>query len=176
MTEKNKPLLRILNAISKRNPIHYQIPNVGKFIFNKIVPYIFIYRVPENNKRDKMLVDLAKTENASIVCKSSDFPLDEWIHPIAQKLAKEFGACLLVEAWITQDNQHKDIKIHIAQKDLLPLAEYFEKNINLEGPEIQTELSKELEIPQSPEFAPLFSKKELQNKQILLLGLSIKQN
>ena len=35
MTEKNKPLLRILNAINKRNPIHYQIPNVGKFIFIK---------------------------------------------------------------------------------------------------------------------------------------------
>lgn len=176
MTEKNKPLISILNAISKRNPIHYQIPNVGKFIFNKIVPYIFIYRAPDANKRDKMLVDLAKTENASIVSKSSDFPLDEWIHPIAQKLAKEFGACLLVEAWIAQDNQQKDIKIHIAQKDLLPLAEYFERNIRLEGPEIQIELSKDLEIPQSPEFPPLFTKKELQNKQILLLGISIKQN
>lgn len=49
--DKNKPLLRILNAINKRNAIHYQIPNVGKFIFNKIVPYIFIYRVPNAEKK-----------------------------------------------------------------------------------------------------------------------------
>ncbi|VTQ02697.1 hypothetical protein [Sphingobacterium daejeonense] len=47
-----------------------------------------------------MLADLAKTENASIVCKSYDFNLEEWLKPIAQKLAEEFGACLLVEAWV----------------------------------------------------------------------------
>ena len=96
--DKNKALQKILSAINKRSPVHYQIPNIGKFIFNKIVPYIFIYRVPSPDKRDKMLADLAKTENASIVCKSYDFNLEEWLKPIAQKLAEEFGACLLVEA------------------------------------------------------------------------------
>ncbi|MCT1524358.1 MULTISPECIES: flavohemoglobin expression-modulating QEGLA motif protein [Sphingobacterium] len=176
MTEKNKPLQRILNAINKRSAIHYQIPNVGKFIFNKIVPYIFIYRVPELEKRDKMLVDLAKTENASIVCKSSGFPLEEWIRPIAQKLAEEFGACLLIEVWIADDKQKDDIEVHVAQKDLLTLAEYLEKNIRLEAPEIRVGIEKDQHIPHPPETKQLFSKKELQNKQILLMGISIKQN
>lgn len=176
MTEKNKPLQGILNAINKRSAIHYQIPNVGKFIFNKIVPYIFIYRVPEMEKRDKMLVDLAKTENASIVCKSSGFPLEEWIRPIAQKLAEEFGACLLIEVWIAEDSQKDDIEVHVAQKDLLPLAEYLEKNIRLEAPEIRVGIEKDQHIPHPPETKQLFSKKELQNKQILLMGISIKQN
>ncbi|MVZ64442.1 DUF1704 domain-containing protein [Sphingobacterium sp. DK4209] len=176
MIEKNKPLQSILDAINKRSAIHYQIPNVGKFIFNKIVPYIFIYRVPESGKRDKMLVDLAKTENASMVYKSSDFPLEEWIRPIAQKLAADFGACLLIEVWTAEDGQRDDIEIHVAQKDLLPLAEYLEKNIRMETLEISVGIEKDQHIPHPPETNELFSKKELQNKQILLLGLSIKRN
>ena len=66
MTDKNKPLQRILHAIGKGTAIHYQIPNVGKFIFNKIVPYVFVYRINDADKKDKMLVDLAKTENAAL--------------------------------------------------------------------------------------------------------------
>lgn len=176
MIEKNKPLQRILNAISKRSAIHYQIPNAGKFIFNKIVPYIFIYRIPESGKRDKMIVDLAKTENASMVYKSSDFPLEEWIRPIAQKLAADFGACLLIEVWTAQEGQRDDIAIHVAQKDLLPLAEYLEKNIRTETLEISVGVEKDQHIPHPPDTKELFSKKELQNKQILLLGISIKRN
>ncbi len=174
--DKNKPLLRILNAINKRNAIHYQIPNVGKFIFNKIVPYIFIYRVPSAEKRDKMLVDLAKTENASIVCRSKEFDLEEWIKPISHRLAEEFGACLLVEAWTAEPGQKEDIMVHVGQKDMLPLAEYFQKNIKKEAREINISLAKDLNIPQPLDVPALFSKKELQNRQILYMGLSIKQN
>ncbi len=176
MTDKNKPLQRILHAIGKGTAIHYQIPNVGKFIFNKIVPYVFIYRINDADKKDKMLVDLAKTENASIVSRSSDFPLKDWIQPIAQKLAEEFGACLLIEAWTAEPNQKEDIKVHLAQKDLLPLAEYLEKNIRMEAPEIRVDIEKEQEIPHAPDTEQLFSKKDLQNRQILLMGLSIRQN
>ncbi|MGO1817836.1 MAG: flavohemoglobin expression-modulating QEGLA motif protein, partial [Sphingobacterium sp.] len=171
-----RALQRILNAINKRQSIHHQIPNVGKFIFNKIVPYVFIYRIPESQKKDKMLSDLAKTENASIVCQFSDFALEEWIRPIAQKLAEEFGACLFVEAWVADPAQSEDIKVHVAQKDLLPLAEYLLRNIKLEAPEIQSTLAKDMNIPQPPGIPSLYTKKELQNKQILLLGISIKQN
>jgi len=174
--EKNRALQRILTAIGKRQTIHHQIPNVGKFIFNKIVPYVFIYRIPDNKQKDKMLADLAKTENASIVCQNTDFPLEQWIRPISQKLAEEFGACLLVEGWIADQEQQDDIQIHLAQKDLLPLAEYLLRHIKLEAPEIRSSLAKDMNIPQPPGAAALYGKKELQNRQILLLGLSIKQN
>lgn len=173
--EKNKALLRILNAINKRTPIHYQVPNAGKFIFNKIVPYIFIYRVPETGKKDKMIADLAKTENASIVCKEDEFALEEWIKPIAESLAQEFGACLLIETWISESNQKDDILLHVGQKDILPLAEYFERNIRMETAELSVAISKDLQIPKPENLPSLFSKKYLQNKQILLLGISIKK-
>ncbi len=173
--EKNKALLRILNAINKRTPIHYQVPNAGKFIFNKIVPYIFIYRVPETGKKDKMIADLAKTENASIVCKEDEFALEEWIKPIAESLAQEFGACLLIETWISESNQKDDILLHVGQKDILPLAEYFERNIRMETAELSVAISKDLQIPKPENLPPLFSKKYLQNKQVLLLGISIKK-
>lgn len=174
--EKNRELQRILNAINKRQSIHHQIPNVGKFIFNKIVPYVFIYRIPESETKDKMLADLAKTENASIVCQSSDFQLEQWIRPVAHKLAEEFGACLLVEAWVADSQQQDDISIHVGQKDLLPLAEYLLRHIKLEAPEIRSSLAKDMNIPQPPEMPALYAKKELQNRQILLLGVSIKPN
>ncbi|MFZ4260614.1 flavohemoglobin expression-modulating QEGLA motif protein [Sphingobacterium sp. HJSM2_6] len=174
--EKNKGLPGIINSIQKRHPIHYQIPNVGKFVFQKIVPYIFIYRIPSLDKKDKMISDLARTENASIVCKSGEFEFETWLHPIAETLAQEFGACLLVEAWVAPENQKEDIKLHIGQKDILPLAEYLQKNIRKESKEIHVEMTKEFNIPQPEHLNSLYSKKELQNKQILLLGISIKQN
>lgn len=173
MTEKNKPLLRILNAINKRNPIHYQIPNVGKFIFNKIVPYIFIYRIPASGKKDKMIADLAKTENASIVCKADSFPLEEWIMPIAEHLAQEFGACLLIEVWVAEKPQKHDVMLHIGQKDILPLAQYLERNIRMEALELSVTIEKDMHIPKPDQMPALFGKKYLQNKQILLMGISI---
>ena len=89
----------------------------------------------------------------------SDFALEEWIRPIAQKLAEEFGACLFVEAWVADPAQSEDIKVHVAQKDLLPLAEYLLRNIKLEAPEIQSTLAKDMNIPQPPGFLSLILKK-----------------
>ena len=56
------------------------------------------------------------------------------------------------------------------------MAEYLEKNIRMEAPEIRVDIEKEQEIPHAPDTEQLFSKKDLQNRQILLMGLSIRQN
>ena len=120
-----------------------------------------------------MIADLAKTENASIVCKADSFPLEEWIMPIAEHLAQEFGACLLIEVWVAEKPQKHDVMLHIGQKDILPLAQYLERNIRMEALELSVTIEKDLHIPKPDQMPALFGKKYLQNKQILLMGISI---
>ncbi|GGH19772.1 hypothetical protein GCM10011418_24470 [Sphingobacterium alkalisoli] len=171
--QDDKTIQQIMQAIKEKEPFHQQIPNVGKLIFNKIVPYLFVYRIPIVGK-DRMLSELAKSETASIIYKT-DFTREEWIGVIAEALAKEFGSCLVIEVWNAPEDQVQDISIQLSQKNALQLAEYFAKNIVLEAPDITVALEKLSKVPKPDGHADLFTLKELQEKQIMSLGVSIKQ-
>ncbi|TJY66059.1 DUF1704 domain-containing protein [Sphingobacterium alkalisoli] len=121
-----------------------------------------------------MLSELAKSETASIIYKT-DFTREEWIGVIAEALAKEFGSCLVIEVWNAPEDQVQDISIQLSQKNALQLAEYFAKNIVLEAPDITVALEKLSKVPKPDGHADLFTLKELQEKQIMSLGVSIKQ-
>ena len=171
--QDDRTIQQIMQAIKEKEPFHQQIPNVGKLIFNKIVPYLFVYRIPIVGK-DRMLSELAKSETASIIYKT-DFTREEWIGVIAEALAKEFGSCLVIEVWNAPEDQVQDISIQLSQKNALQLAEYFAKNIVLEAPDITVALEKLSKVPKPDGHADLFTLKELQEKQIMSLGVSIKQ-
>lgn len=170
----NKIFNKIAHALQRKEPFHHQIPNVGKLVFNKVVPYIFIYRIPTDDK-DRMLTDLAKSEVNSIIYKPP-FDGEVWISKIAEYLANEFGACLVIEVWKAPDEQIPTASIHISQKNALKLAEYLGKNIMLESSDISVALDKQNKVPTPPQFSPLFSQKKINESQILVIGISIKNN
>ncbi|MFD1770565.1 flavohemoglobin expression-modulating QEGLA motif protein [Sphingobacterium suaedae] len=176
MDSPDKLLPQLLQAIKEKKPLHKQIPNKGKIIFNKIVPYLFIYRIPLSGK-DRMLSNLAKSELASAIFVPAG-PNDEvngWIPQIAHALANEFGTCLLIEVWTASEEQAADVAIHLSQKNALVLAEYLLKNIQTESPEIHTELKKETKLPAAPGQPPLLHTKDAKENLVLVLGLSIKK-
>ncbi|WP_235891186.1 flavohemoglobin expression-modulating QEGLA motif protein [Sphingobacterium lumbrici] len=173
MMQEDKTIQQIMQAIKEKEPFHQQIPNVGKLVFNKIVPYLFIYRIPIMGK-DRMLTELAKSETASVIYKT-DFTREDWIGMIAEALAKEFGSCLVIEVWNAPQDQVEDISIQLSQKNALQLAEYFAKNIVLEAPDITVALEKLSKVPKPEGYSDLFTLKKLQEKQIMSLGISVKQ-
>ncbi|MBD1432472.1 DUF1704 domain-containing protein [Sphingobacterium sp. DN00404] len=176
MEFKDKILPQLLRAIKNRTPIHKQIPNKGKIIFNKIVPYLFIYRVPDSGK-DRMLSELTKSELASVIFlpNNDDDRVSLWIPKLATALANEFGTCLLIEVWNAPIDQDTDIAIHLSQKNALILAEYLKKNIETEAPEISVELKKETKLPRPPRLPLLVNTDDTKSNIVLSLGISVRK-
>lgn len=174
MESKDKIFPQLLRAIKSRTPIHKQIPNKGKIIFNKIVPYLFIYRVPESGK-DRVLSELTKSESASIIFSPSNTneQTGQWISKLATALADEFSTCLVIEVWTAPKDQVADIAIHLSQKNALVLAEYLKKNIEIEAPDLLIELKKETKLPRPPEQSLLIDTKAAKENIVLSLGISV---
>lgn len=177
MEFKDKILPQVLRAIKNRTPIHKQIPNKGKIIFNKIVPYLFVYRVPPSGK-DRVLSELTKSESASVVFLPDDDEdiASKWIPKLANTLSAEFGTCLLIEVWSAPEEQSSDIAIHLSQKNALVLAEYLEKNLQTEAPELAVELKRETKLPRPPALPLLIDPKDAKNNIVLSLGVSIRKS
>ena len=173
---QDKILTQILTAISDRAPIHTQIPNQGKIVFNKIVPYLFVYRIPQNGK-DRMLSELAKSEQASIIFnpEAEGEDLNKWIPIISKALADQFGTCLLIEVWAASEKQTEDIAIHLSQKNALDLAEYLAKNIRNEAHELFVDLKKTNKLPCPPNLPPIIETTAAKANIVIALGLSIRK-
>src|SRR5690606_10239504 len=176
MEFKDKILPQLLRAIKSRTPIHKQIPNKGKIIFNKIVPYLFIYRIPESGK-DQVLSELTKSELASIIFlpDGDDDQVSRWVPQLATALADAFGTCLRIEVWNAPDEQDTDIAIHLSQKNALVLAEYLKKNIETETPDLRIELEKETKLPRPPRLPLLVNTDDTKNNIVLALGISVRK-
>lgn len=173
---QDKILTQIKKAISDRAPIHTQIPNQGKIVFNKIVPYLFVYRIPQNGK-DRMLSELAKSEQASIIFdpEAEGEDLNKWIPIISKALADQFGTCLLIEVWTASEKQTEDIAIHLSQKNALDLAEYLAKNIRNEAHELFVDLKKTSKLPCPPNQPPIIETTAAKANIVIALGISIRK-
>lgn len=170
---EEKLLKHIKTCIHNRESFHEQIPNVGKVVFHKIVPYFFLYRIQASEVKQSMISDLAKSQLSNIILKYSSKEVDHFIKEIAQEIKLEFGSCFIVEIW-SNDTSDYDISIHVAQKIALPLAEYIFKNISIEAPDLQSTIEKERRSPHNPNFSSLFTLRYLQENNIYLIGLSVK--
>lgn len=177
MALNDKILSQLLRAIKNRTPIHTQLPHKGKIVFNKIVPYLFIYRIPESGK-DRVLSELTKSELASIIFSPhhTDDKIDQWIPTLATALADEFGTCLIIEVWNAPEGQDADIAIHLSQKNALVLAEYLQKNMETEAPEIVVELTREKKLPRPPGLPLLVDAADAKNNIVLSLGISVRKS
>lgn len=165
----------ILNSIKARVAFHVQIPNIGKLVFTKIVPCIFIYRVPVGTK-DKMLSTLAKSQLASIVIQQTNSDIEVLLRKISLCIQEQFGSCLLVEVWSGLSNQESDIDILVGQKAILPLAEYMLKNLQTEAPDIVPQMIKLKKAPHNPTYGAIFTLKESMEKSIHSIGLSVRKS
>lgn len=165
----------VLSAIKAKEPFHVQLPNIGKLVFRKIVPCIFIYRSPIGAK-DKMLSNLAKSQLASIIIQQNCADAVILLQKIAAGIQEQFGSCLLVEIWNGLPDQSLDVGILVGQKGILPLAEYMHRNLQTEAQDISSEIQKLKELPHPPGCERIFSLKESLEKGIYIIGMSVRKS
>ena len=168
-----KTVRHILQSIKERKSFHEQIPRAGKIVFHKVVPYFFLYRISDKGK-DRMLTDLAKSQLASVIVRYHSDEIDHWIELLALAIEKEFGSCLIIEAWISEEDQEEDISVQLNRKAALPLAEYMQKNLETEAPDLAIGIRKQRHVPYAPQYNPIFTRKILLESNIYLLGIAVK--
>jgi len=175
--DPDKQLHKVLLAIQQKQAFHIQLEGIGKLIFNRVTPYLFLYRIPASG-RDPVLNGLGRTEPTSFIAKNESFDFAYWVKAICNELADVFGSCLLVEIWSAEALQKNDISIHLAQKNSLGIAEDLQRNLQAEARDfpLSVELVKSNKFPK-PKFAsPIFSAKDQQSTAILVLGIAVKNN
>lgn len=171
----DKYINTIKSSLKSREPFHVQIPNVGKLVFSKIVPFVFVYRTSSTTK-DKMLSNLAKSQLASVIIQNSDHHISELLRKIAFCIQEEFGSCLIIEVWGGLPEQSSDLEIHVGQKGILPLVEYMLKNLKEEASDISSHILKIKRLPYNPRYGKILTLKESLEKGIYVIGLSVKKN
>lgn len=171
MKKESSQIDSILQKIHNRTPFHVPLPTRSKLVFNKVVPYLFIYRMSE--KRDPMIAELVKSEYAYLTTKDPSFSARTWLTPICQKLAAEFGSCLIVEAWPATEEQISDIEVRVSRKNVQSIAEYLVKHIHLEPMGISAKLVSDPKMPTPKGMEPAIDIKDRNNAQVLYIGLSI---
>ncbi|WP_240894454.1 flavohemoglobin expression-modulating QEGLA motif protein [Parapedobacter sp. SGR-10] len=171
MKAERKTLDNLLQKINTRDSFHVQIPIRNKLVFNKITPYLFVYR--EYEKKDPMLSALVKSEYSYLIIRDRNFDIPFWITPISQKLVEVFGSCLIIEAWAATESQEEDVQVHVARKNALTIAEYLDKQIQTEGltSSVRHITGKKEKFPASG--SPLVNLQDRKNNQILYIGLSV---
>lgn len=162
----------IRQKIHNRDSFHVPLPANGKLVFNKVVPYLFVYR--GGQRRDPMLAELAKSQYAFCSTKDPDMDARKWVTPVSRKLAEEFAYSLVVEAWTAPDEQQVDIQIHVARKNSLSIAQYLTKHIELEKVGLTTELITQAKMSSPKALPPLIDTKDVKNDQVLYIGLSVR--
>ncbi|MFD2600065.1 flavohemoglobin expression-modulating QEGLA motif protein [Sphingobacterium corticis] len=172
MKKENSILESILQDIHMKKPFHVQLPVKNKLVFNKVVPYLFVYR--QNDHRDPMLAELVKTEYAHLAIHDESFPAQQWVEPIAQKLVEEFGGCLIVEAWVAPPTQRNDIDIIINRKNIQSVAQYLLKHIQAEHSAMSAEVISSTKSVGPTDTSMLIDFKEKKNSQVQYIGIRVK--
>ncbi|WP_166336164.1 flavohemoglobin expression-modulating QEGLA motif protein [Sphingobacterium chungjuense] len=162
----------ILQNIHTKTPFHVQLPTKNKLVFNKIVPYLFVYRIDQ--QEDPMLAELVKTEYSYLAIHDADFPVQKWLEPIAQKLVEEFGGCLIIEAWVAPRTQRNDVDLLITRKNIQSVAQYLLKHIHGERTALSAEVITSTKATGPEDASPLIDFKEKKNNQVQYIGLRVK--
>lgn len=172
MKRESTQIDSILQKIHTRTPFHVPLPTRSKLVFNKVVPYLFVYRM--GDRKDPMISELVKSEYAYLTAKDPSFTARNWLTPVCQKLAAEFGSCLIVEAWPATEEQSVDVEVRVSRKNVQSIAEYLVKHIHLEPSGISAELVSNPKLPAPEGRETLIDLKDRNNTQVLYIGLSIR--
>ncbi|WP_257957556.1 flavohemoglobin expression-modulating QEGLA motif protein [Parapedobacter tibetensis] len=166
-----------MDKLKKGLPLHISLPNKGELVMDRPVPFLLVYRIPPDSE-DEFTLTLGKTESAYLVAPDTDdWTVTPIIKAIANTLADQFGGFMLLEVWLSNQDDSATFTIHINQKSVLPIAEKLQtelQNIQLsQGIAMDVTLSKRKKMPSPPYYEALLSNEEARKSEIHVIGLEI---
>lgn len=176
-TDTKKHINHILAKLKKGKPLHMTLPCGGQLHIDRPVPYLLVYRVPPKGE-DEFTSTLGKTESAYLVAPdTSECAITPIVREIAKAMADQFGGCMLLEVWLSEQSGSPTFTIHLGQKSALAVAEKLQSELQAihlrQLPGIQVELAKGKKLPAPPYYDQLFSTEEARKSEIIIIGLAI---
>lgn len=176
-TDTKKHINHILAKLKKGKPLHMTLPCGGQLHIDRPVPYLLVYRVPPKGE-DEFTSTLGKTESAYLVAPdTSECAITPIVREIAKAMADQFGGCMLLEVWLSEQSGSSTFTIHLGQKSALAVAEKLQSELQAihlrQLPGIQVELAKGKKLPAPPYYDQLFSTEEARKSEIIIIGLAI---
>ncbi|CAN5736387.1 flavohemoglobin expression-modulating QEGLA motif protein [soil metagenome] len=101
----------VRDRLAAGKPIRRTIEGGGRLHIDRPLPFLCVYRAPP--QPDPGTADLVRTQ-ASYLIAPAGFDPTEMIDAITSALAKQCGACLLLELWAGDDAA---MRIHVAEAD-----------------------------------------------------------
>ncbi len=175
--DTNKQLNRIRAKLKKGKPLRMALPCGGQLHIDRPVPYLLVYRVPPNGE-DAFTSTLGKTESAYLVAPdTAECPATLIVREIAGMMADQFGGFMLLEVWLSEQNDSSTFTIHVGQKSALAVAEKLQSELREmhlpQLPRIDVELVKGKKLPAPPYYGQLFEAEEARKREIIIIGLAI---
>jgi len=168
---------RILDKLEKDRPVHVSLPGGGELHMERPVPYLLVYRIPRHGS-DTFTPALGNTQSAYLTAPDSEeFPIAPVVRSIASAMADKFGGFMLLEVWLSAEQEAPPFMIHISQKSGLPVAEKMQAELQrmqlyqIQSPVVGLEKGKR--IPAPTYFHPLFDAEEARKSEIVVIGLEI---
>lgn len=175
--ETKKYINHILAKLKKGKALHMALPCGGQLHIDRPVPYLLVYRVPPSGE-DEFTSTLGKTESAYLVAPdTAECPLIPIVRAIAGAMADQFGGCMLLEVWLSEQAGSPTFTIHLGQKSALGTGEKLQSELQAihlrQLPSIEVELEKGKKLPAPPYYDQLFSAEEARKSEIIVIGLAI---
>lgn len=174
--KQEKVLNQIEDKLKKGEPVRHSLPGKGILKIDKPVPFLLIYRIPEEGK-DSFTYNLAKTESSYLIISHKDeHKVTELLKLISANLADQFGGFMIVEVWHRPQMEGKAFTIHINQKGTLSMATKLTEelgSLRIGNQKITASLDKQKMMVSPPGLPPLIDKNVAKKLEIVLVGIEI---
>lgn len=172
--QHHKILNRIADKLKKSEPIHITLPGKGVLKIEQPVPFLVVYRIPEEGK-DVFTTSLGRTESSYIIAANNDL-LRDVVSLITQTLSDQYNGFLLVEMWMNEDYDAPPFTIHVNQKGITTVSKKLSSELNkiLNHGWSKTAVvkrDKTIDLPVS--YQPLIEESELEKRNVSFVGLEI---
>ncbi|GAA0893999.1 flavohemoglobin expression-modulating QEGLA motif protein [Fulvivirga kasyanovii] len=163
----------VCKSLKRGKSVNRNLPHDGKIVIDQLLPYLCIYRYPEEGK-DHYLAGLLRTQAAYILVRQ-DIDIHELLSSVANSISAQYKAVLLIEMWPGKDGDHEVFKV-LSPSEKAPattkaLTEGLE-DIRFDYPQITVETHDTKE--RHPEgLVPLLSIEQSKEVGGLLIGLEI---
>ncbi|UII30995.1 flavohemoglobin expression-modulating QEGLA motif protein [Fulvivirga ulvae] len=163
----------ISKSLKRGKSVNRNLPYEGKIVIDQLLPYLCVYRYPEEGK-DQYLAGLLRTQAAYILVRR-DIDISKLLCSVASSISAQYKAVLIIEMWPRQDRIHEIFKV-LSPKEKAPattnaLKEGLE-GIRFDYPQVIVEVHDTKERhPQG--VAPLLSIEQFKEIGGLVIGIEI---
>lgn len=130
MEEIKTEYTELVEKILADKQVHYVFNQENRLQIDKKLPFLLVFR-HENLIPDLDVEGLVRGESAYLILQGKEVPdyIRQFLHDLTERMAEEFGSFLLLDVWLSDDND-EEIVIHYPEKKLTATVEALKEGLS----------------------------------------------